>query len=363
MSAGGSGALGRVRARLGRRRARPRARLRVRGIAWPERPTSANGLSFDLDDLESRLVWVWGTPRSGSSWLLHQLVHPLRPDPRRAVGFEGTPGGEAALDIVPVDESFIPNHLAPQLADPREVDGMYVPGTLNNYLGEKPAYVFSREYADVWRPEARRFALVRLNAVLERAQREGFGLAPDARIVIKEGNGSHAADLVMSLLPRSRAVFLVRDGRDVVDSLMHAYAPGGFLARNQGRAIATEDERAEGVRWAARMWACNVDVTRKALGDHSVERQRTLRYEDLLADTEREMTSVFEWLELERDSEWVRRMVAERSFEALPERRRGTAKRNRSASPGLWRENLSPGEQAAVAEIMGERLVAFGYEA
>jgi Sulfotransferase family len=308
-------------------------------------------------------VWIWGTPRSGSSWLLHQLVHPLRPDPRRAVGFEAPPGREGVLDAIPVDESFIPNHLAPALADPREVGGTYVPGTLNNYLAEKPAYVFSQEYADAWRPEARRLALVRLHAVLERAAREGCRIGPDALIVIKEGNGSHAADIVMSLLPRSRAIFLARDGRDVVDSLMHAYAPGGFLARNQGKAIATEDERGEGLRWAARMWACNVDVTRKALAAHPHERQRTVRYEDLLADTEAHMTSLFEWLGLERSADWVRRMVHERSFAALPARRRGPEKRNRAASPGLWRENLSSDEQAAVAEIMGARLTALGYEA
>ena len=41
-------------------------------------------------------------------------------------------------------------------------------------------------------------------------------------VVIKEPNGSHAADTIVSLLPRSRVLFLLRDGRDVVDSILDA---------------------------------------------------------------------------------------------------------------------------------------------
>ncbi len=62
----------------------------------------------------------------------------------------------------PVDESFISNHLSPAFGDPREVDGAYVPGTINNYLGDRPVYAYSKAYREVWAPEARRFALVRL---------------------------------------------------------------------------------------------------------------------------------------------------------------------------------------------------------
>lgn len=349
--------IGRLRSRATglRHRGREAADLASRPTGY----SATAGLTFDADEFESHLVWIWGSPRTGSSWLLGQLCHPLKPDPRTAVGFEAPARGAGPIDVVPVDESFIPNHLAPALGDPREVDGSYVPGTLNNYLAAKPAYMLSDEYAEVWRPEARRLALVRLHGFLERAEREGFPLAPDPHMVIKEGNGSHASDLVMSLLPRARMIFLVRDGRDVVDSLLHAYAPGGFLARNQGQAFETPAERAEGLRWAARMWACNVDVTLEALAAHPPELRRTVRYEDLLADTAGEMRSLFEWLGLEREPAWLESMVAERSFAST--RRRGPGERNRSATPGLWRENLSGEEQAAVAEIVGPRLAKLGY--
>jgi hypothetical protein len=266
------------------------------------------------------------------------------------------------FDVLPVDESFLSNHLAPAFADPREVDGAYVPGTINNYLGERPVYAYSNAYREVWAPEARRFALVRLYGFLERARDDGVVLAPDPLIVIKEVNGSHAADLVMSLMPRSRLLFLVRDGRDVVDSLLHAYQPGGFLARHQGRAFSTPEERMEGLRWAALLWSCNVDMTLRAIDSHPPELCHTIRYEDLLADTPAQTAELNAWLDLERDDSERREMLAATAFSAVPAKRRGTLERNRAAQPGLWRQNLSDEEQRVCTETMGTRLQQLGYE-
>ena len=320
------------------------------------------GLPFDAAELERRLVWMWGSPRSGSTWLLKQLCHPLVPDPEAMAIFHAPAEASAPFEALPVDESFLSNHLSPAFADPREIDGVYVPGTLNNYLGERPVYALSRGYENVWRPEARRFALVRLYGFLARAAAAGAEMAPDALVVIKEVNGSHASDLSMSLMPRSRLLFLVRDGRDVVDSLLHAYQPGGFLARHQSRAFETPEERREGLRWAARVWSCNVDMTQRAIAAHPPELTHVVRYEDLLTANEARVEALDRWLGLSRDHEARRRMLAETSFAAVPPQRKGARERNRAATPGLWRENLSQEEAEIAMEIMGPRLERLGYE-
>ncbi len=321
------------------------------------------GLPFDAGELESRIVWMWGSPRSGSTWLLRQLSYPLFPNPEQTTVFNVPEGGRRRrdYDVLPVDESFISNHLAPAFADPREVDGAYVPGTINNYLGDRPVYAYSKAYRDVWAPEARRFALVRLYGFLARARAEGVPMTADPLIAIKEVNGSHAADLVMGLMPRSRLLFLVRDGRDVVDSLLHAYQPGGFLARHQGRAFATDEERAEGLRWAALLWSCNVDMTLRAIDAHPAALSHTVRYEDLLADTPAKIDELYGWLGIERDADERERMLSDTAFAAVPAQRRGALERNRAARPGLWRENLSDDEQRICLEIMGTRLARLGY--
>jgi hypothetical protein len=325
--------------------------------------SASAGLDFDDRVLESRLLWIWGTPRSGSSWLLDLLCDPLEADIRARCGFRRRPTVESrdALDIVPIDEPFIANHLAPAIGDPLDVGGGYVADTPNRRRSDFPGYVFSSVLREAWEPEYRRFALVRLWEMSSRARRDGIALVDYPVFAIKEVNGSHAADRLMSLLPRSRMLFLARDGRDVVDSLLAAYAPGGFLARNQGRAVDTPRERRETILWAARLWACNCDTVLAARRSHRSELFRIVRYEDLLADGPNVMTPLFEWLGLKRRGDWVEDTVGRRSFAAVPERRRGEGKRVRSARPGRWRENLTRDEQRVVIEIVGPRLEALGY--
>ena len=336
-------------------------RLRTRDAA----PGAGGGPAseIDPDGLEARLVWIWGSPRSGGTWLLRLLGHPLDPDPDSALGY--TPPAEqprSALDTLPVDETFISNHLAPALADPRIVDGRWTPGSLNNLLSSRPAYVFSDEYAEIWEPAAKTLALTRLRGVLARGREARIPFTDDPLVVIKETNGSHAADIVMRIMSQSRMLLLIRDARDVVDSLLHAYQPGGFFAAKQGREFKDADERTEGLEWAARLWACNTDMTLKAIEAHDPRLTRTVRYEDLLADTAGELGGLLEWLELPRAPGHADELAERYSFSSVPDELKGPLTRNRAARPGLWRENLSEAEQDRVNEICGPLLERFGYE-
>jgi hypothetical protein len=194
------------------------------------------------------------------------------------------------------------------------------------------------------------------------AARAGVPLVASPTMFIKEVNGSHAADLVMSLFPESRMVFLIRDGRDVVDSRMHAVREGGWLARQVDAQFKSDEERLQWVRKAMLEWACAVDATTAAYQAHASRLRRMVRYEDLIADPTAGVGSLFKWLGLPREPERVARLVAAHSFNALPAERRGALSRQRAARPGLWRENLTQAEKAAAAEIMGSRLVELGYE-
>ena len=312
--------------------------------------------------LESRLTWIWGSPRSGSTWLLQLLTDPLEPDPETVLGFHPPKAAPGVRGSLPIDETFISNHLAPALADPRVVDGRWVPGTINNLLAGKPAYALSDAYRYAWEPAARDFALARIQAVVDRARAGGVELDPDFRVVIKETNGSHASDIVMRIMPSSRLLLLIRDGRDVVDSLIAAYEPGAFMANKQGHSFATAEQRAEGLLWAAKLWACNTDMTLKAIEAHSDELCRVVRYEDLLGNGVEEVHSLYEWLGLARSRESVEQLLDARSFSRLPTNQTGPKTRNRAASPGLWRQNLSSKEQRVVDEICGPLLERFGYE-
>ncbi len=260
-----------------------------------------------------------------------------------------------------MNEFLLGPHLAPRTGAPAKLaNGQYVPTTVNSFWSTAADYAMSRAFEDVWRPELRRFALVRVHAVLERA-RARLAVSEDPAIVIKDVGASDAAELTMSLLPRSRLLFMVRDGRDVIDSLLHAAQPGGWFARVAKPLVTNDEERLHFVREKATDWACWTDSCQRAWAAHPPELRRMVRYEHLLDDPVGELESLFRWIGTPRDRRAVEDAVAAHAFGVGEPT--GPREFARAASPGLWRENLSPEEQRIATEVMGERLAELGYVA
>jgi len=327
------------------------------------------GLSFDPSTFESRLTWILGSPRSGSTWLLRLLIHPWRLDSRTNlgrsdVGFHGAGlfGRGKGPRVVPIDESFFPRHLTPFLpptgpgGDDRD-PGDYVFNTRN---AKYVSYCFSNAYEDAWRPELRRLVLVRLHAQVARAA-ERFGLE-SPRVVIKEPNGSYGAEFLMGLLPRARMIFLVRDGRDVLDSQLALRTRFGSVRRGM-KVIEKGPERLAFVRTHSQLWVNNMTAVDRAYAAHDPDLRMRLRYEDLRAETFGSLEPVAQWLGDERTPEELRRAIDENAFESTSRLKKGKGRMRRAATPGLWRENLTAEEQRVANEIMGETLVRLGYEA
>ena len=183
-------------------------------------------------------------------------------------------------------------------------------------------------------------------------------------VVIKEPNGSHAADTIVSLLPRSRMLFLLRDGRDVVDSLARrdarlpraggrsARASSAARRRNGWRSWPSTPSSGFAARWPA-----------SARSSPSPTEQRLLvRYEEILSDTPTQLRRIFDWLDLELNEKSLETIVKRHAFDSAPKDRRGPGKPMRAATPGLWRENLTEDEQRTMHEIMGAKLAELGYD-
>jgi hypothetical protein len=252
--------------------------------------------------------------------------------------------------IVPIDEPQIGRHVAPFLSDEpgasvQDLD--YSNFTFPRFAGEVPTYFLSERHSNVWVPALGDLLAKRL-AVHGRSR---------ALIAVKEPNGSQAADLILRALPQSKLLLLLRDGRDVVDSETAAFTQGSWMSRRyptfRGFSPA---ERFEFVRQAAHKWAWRTDLVMDALEIHSGPKF-TLRYEDLLSETETQLQDLFDWLGLRGVDAGK---VAERhSFERADS---GPEQFVRAAQPGLWRENLTENEQQLIVEIMGATLTRAGYE-
>jgi len=329
---------------------------------------------LDGEGLEPRLTWIYGSPRTGSTWLLELLCHPLvlNLDPASELGFTWPEDLAQPAAALPIDGLQISAHLAPAVfghsvdTEVMEEKGTLLPRTLNRQAGDRGTYALSPSYADVWRPAARDLVLARLGAVVSRAQDAGLPLPPNPpQLVIKEVDDSHAADVVLSLFPRSRMIFLVRDGRDVLDSLLDANRPSGWLSKvgwGTGE-FASGDARMEWIARHCRNWVARVNACSAAYEDHDPKLRRMVRYEDLRADTEPQLAELAAWLGLGAAPERVQAVAAAHSFEALPDYGKGPGMFRRKATPGGWREGLTDGEQQLAQEIMGEALGRLGYGA
>jgi hypothetical protein len=282
---------------------------------------------------EDRLTWIFGSSRSGSTWLLRML---------------------SELDeVLPVDETGIGHHLGVWRPIPLAWAACDDPPELSTFRAvkaENPDYAFSDEHRAGWEPLLRAFILDRL----------ALQCGGDRRVVIKEPGGSQVADWIMSLLPGSRLVFLLRDGRDVVDSWLDAYRDGGWITEDGGFPVA-EHGRIPFIRWQAAVWRYRTEATQRAYDAHSPDRRVLVRYEELLEDPARELGRVLETIGLRVAPARVREAVAKHEYGKVPAAERGAGKFVRVAEPGSWRERLSEEEQEALLEVLGDLVGAYGY--
>jgi hypothetical protein len=287
---------------------------------------------------ENRLAWIFGSSRSGSTWLLKML---------------------ADLDgVVPVDDPHLGHHLGVWRPIPLAWAACEDPPELSTLLdvkAEEPGYFFAERYRDAWSEPLRTLIEARFEA---QAADEGVkGPAGAAAFVVKEP-GSHVAPFLAELFPQSKVIFLLRDGRDVVDSWLDAYSEGSWAIPG-GAFPVKEEGRIPLIRWLSAVWVYRSRAVKEAYDSRDPADRILIRYEELRSDTEAWMRRICESIGI--DTERVPEVVEGHRFEKLP--RTGRRLFTRQARPGGWRDNLSLPEQEALHEALGEALVEFGYEA
>jgi hypothetical protein len=227
---------------------------------------------------------------------------------------------------------------------------------LNEIKREKPGYFFSDRYRDVWAPALRQLIVSRFDA-----QARDEMSNPDANpLVIVKEPGSHIADLLMSLFAGSRMIFLLRDGRDVVDSWLDAHRAGAWAVDEGAYPVADEGREAL-IRWQSSVWAYRTGVVLRAYQEHDPGRRVLVRYEDLLADPARELRRICATFGIEVSPDRLREIARVHDYASVPSGEKGARKEIRSAEPGAWKGHMSAAEQRAMYEVMGERLVEVGY--
>ena len=84
-----------------------------------------------------------------------------------------------------------------------------------------------------------------------------------------------------------------------------------------------------------------------------------VRYEDLRSSPLETMKRIYSELGIEVDDEEIARAVEKYSWENIPEGKKGPDKFYRKASPGGWREDLTPEQVQTVERITASLLEEF----
>jgi LPS sulfotransferase NodH len=252
-------------------------------------------------------IIVYGAPRSGTTYL--QQV--LNAHPQVFISHETRIFGwlYQALDVIPQDERFL---------------------------------VTNREEF-----------VERLRAELPGLVRDFYrDLAPDARFwgdknphYADERGNAGCLEMVADVFPGSLFVQIIRDGRDVVSSLVQR--PG------EGKPLLPFEN-------AHSTWANITDHGTEFGRALRSDRYFELRYEDLISDDVAVATQVFEFLGADIHpavESFCRTQQEQRTPFSRP-----TRDLDRGAESSEWSKIFTAEEQARSLELIGQQLVRYGYE-
>ena len=291
------------------------------------------GVTLSDDYLGHNLVFVVGCPRSGTTWLQRLLAtHP---------------------SIKTGQESEVFHYVAPLLDRWRRHQA-----TTRGGIG--PAcYLTEAEYIHT----VKSFLLGLLRPMVA-------ALEPGEIFVEKTPTHGRYLREILQLLPQARVINLHRDPRDTVASLLAA-------SRSWGHEWAPRD-----VRKAASKWLQHVRSVEDARPLFTEGQFLEVTYEQLHADTPRELRRCFDFLGVTSSDELIREAVTANTPDAARKAAGGTviplggeaAKRaglnqvkepegfSRRAKVGSWQEDLNLREKLIVWLALRNHMRTYGYE-
>lgn len=180
-----------------------------------------------------KMVWIFGTGRSGSTWL-----RSIMSETKESTVWEEPMVGR--------------------------LFGKFYNEAQTGQL-DSPKFILENPTRSAWIKSIRNF-------VLDGARWTNPRLRNGQYLVIKEPNGSEGAPLLMEALPESRMIFLVRDPRDVVASVVDGAREGSWLHGRKDewvwRATSPDMQADRFVEHRAKMYMRHVEGARQAYEIH-----------------------------------------------------------------------------------------------
>lgn len=271
--------------------------------------------------VEQDVMWIFGHPRSGTTWAAALI--------------------RDAFDMQLWNE--------PNLAQPFVFANSLRANEPRRF--EDPTFWMADARLDDWPHSVRLF----LNDVIAR---QAGPKGHQTGLVIKEPNGSMIAPYIMRAQPRARVVFMIRDIRAVIASLIDANKPGSWMAKRVKNPV----PRQQIVRQSINRMGRIVERIQETRGIADAGHHYEMRYETLRSDTKSALESFAAAVGLPIDEARVANAVETHSYENIPDSQKGAGKFVRNASIGGWQSELTSDEVDLIQTELGGFLEEFGYE-
>jgi hypothetical protein len=304
-------------------RVRTRLEEKEREIAGLEQRLAARSSRAGGVDPEN-VVWIFCSNRSGSTWLSSMM---------------GEVEGHEVWNEPLVGKLF---------------GDLYYAGAAGHQKVKH--YILGDFHKGSWLDSVQSF-------VLSEATARFPGVAEGGYLIIKEPNGSIGAPLLSEAMPASRVILLLRDPRDVAASGLDAARKGSWQYENAAdrgwkREALADNQPDVWVRRRAQNYVRHAGKARDAYEAHKGPKV-LIRYEELRDDTRGTMERLYSTLGIEVGGEELARAVEKHAWENIPEKEKGQGKFYRKATPGGWREDLTPGQVEIVEQVSAALLKEF----
>jgi len=271
----------------------------------------------------ANIVWIFCTSRSGSTWLRSML------------------------------EDIVPGEIweEPKVA---KLFGAFYESALEEQL-DSTDFVMGNPTRESWISSIRNF-------VLDAAWACNPSLRAGQYLLVKEPDGAVGASLMMEALPESRMLLLIRDPRDVASSALDATRQASWMNASTSKItrakVLAERKPNIFVKRRSKAYMRQITNARRAYDAHE-GLKALVRYEDLRSDTLGTMRRLCTELGIPVGEEHLARVIEKHSWENIPTAEKGEGKFYRRATPGGWREDLTPGQAKTVESITAPLLEEF----
>jgi len=292
----------------------------LRSIFRPKKSTDASTLKSSRANevLKRNFIYIVGSPRSGTSWLQTML-------------------GDHPDVVTTVELTLFNRYVLPWVESWRLEIGPIKDGKWHQGL----PFLFSElEFKDI----VLNFLGTTYGRVLE--------TKPFATHILDKHPGyAFCVETICEFLPKAKIIHIIRDGRDVVVSMLAARRDLGFGG--------------DTIECCAKEWKESILAARKLA---NADQYYELRYEDLMADAESGLKKVLKFCELNHNDDLVNRLVDENRFEKMKwkqktpvERIKAPTAHFRRGRVGAWRDEMSLQQVAAFQSVGGDLLHELGY--